>query len=90
MEPVAEAVDDFLADAQHELFNIRAELATPNAERHGMTLVQDADIARLEVAIDRWESELEPLSVFILPGGCPAAAQSHLRGACADGRSARS
>jgi cob(I)alamin adenosyltransferase len=31
----------------------------------------------VESAIDAWEAELEPLHEFILPGGCPAAAQLH-------------
>jgi cob(I)alamin adenosyltransferase len=73
MKPVSEAVDDFLAAVQHELFNLGAELATPNAGRYEMQLVQDADIARLEAAIDQWESELAPLEEFILPGGRAAA-----------------
>jgi cob(I)alamin adenosyltransferase len=77
MEPLAEPVGDFLAGVQHDLFNLGAELATPDAERHGMQLVRDEDIARLEAAIDRWEIRLEPLREFILPGGCLAAAQVH-------------
>ena len=83
MEPVSEAVDDFLATVEHELFNLGAELATPDAARHGMQLVQEADVERLEAAIDRWESELAPLNEFILPGGSAAAAQVHFaRGVC--------
>jgi cob(I)alamin adenosyltransferase len=77
MEPVSEAVDGFLAAVQHELFNLGAELATPEAGRHGLELVQNVDIARLEAAIDHWETELAPLQQFILPGGCAAAAQVH-------------
>jgi cob(I)alamin adenosyltransferase len=35
-------------------------------------------IARLESAIDTLETELQPLTQFILPGGTLAAAQIHL------------
>jgi cob(I)alamin adenosyltransferase len=77
MEPLAEPIGDFLAGVQHQLFHLGAELATPQASQHGLQLVQDADVVRLEAAIDGWESRLEPLREFILPGGCLAAAQVH-------------
>ena len=34
-------------------------------------------IEKLESLIDKFESELPPLTNFILPGGVPAAAQIH-------------
>jgi len=65
------------------LFQLGAELATPQPGQHGAHVVQDADVTRLEAAIDRWDAEMAPLREFILPGGCPAAAQLHLaRCAC--------
>jgi len=70
-------IDGFLARVQHQLFNLGAELATPQPTQHGTALVSDEDVAWLERAIDGWESNLEPLTTFILPGGSPAAANLH-------------
>ena len=77
IDPLANEIDRFVARVQHQLFNLGAELATPQPARHGTNLVQDADVVWLEQTIDAWEAELEPLSTFILPGGCPAAAHLH-------------
>lgn len=40
--------------------------------------VGDADLERLEQAIDRLQQQTPPPDTFILPGGCQAAAQSHI------------
>jgi len=74
---VPEDVDAVLADVQHVLFNLGAELAA----RVGATStnqVGDAEVGALERAIDKFEAGLEPLRVFILPGGAPAAGQLHM------------
>jgi cob(I)alamin adenosyltransferase len=66
---------------QSALFDIGSVLATPDPvrrEKMGLHVIDDADIETLEAAIDRWESELEPLTSFILPGGTAAAAAFHL------------
>jgi cob(I)alamin adenosyltransferase len=66
---------------QRDLFAIGAKLADPASrlsERSAKTAVTDADIARLESAIDLLESELPPLRRFILPGGSRAGALLHL------------
>ena len=34
--------------------------------------------AQLEQEIDQWNSDLEPLKNFILPGGCPSALSAHI------------
>ena len=47
--------------------------AASAAERVG-----DADLERLERAIDRLQQQTPPPDTFILPGGCQAAAQSHI------------
>lgn len=70
-------IDDFMVRVQHQLFNLGAELATPQPAVHGTNLVGDADVAWLEQAIDGWEQSLAPLRTFILPGGSPAAAYLH-------------
>jgi cob(I)alamin adenosyltransferase len=70
-------IDLFLDGVQHQLFNLGAELATPQPAQLGANLVSDADVAWLEQLIDRLEQKLEPLKTFILPGGSPAAAHLH-------------
>jgi cob(I)alamin adenosyltransferase len=71
-------VDVLLERVQNELFDLGAELATPEPAKFGMTAIGDEQSSRLEAAIDRFETELEPLKQFILPGGTPAAAYLHL------------
>lgn len=71
-------VDGLLARIQNELFDLGAELATPEPERLGDLRLGPADIAGLEAAIDRHEADLAPLKTFILPGGTRAAASLHL------------
>jgi len=66
---------------QRDLFAIGARLADPAekiAERVTKVAVTDADVARLEGWIDRFEAELPPLRRFILPGGSRAGALLHL------------
>jgi cob(I)alamin adenosyltransferase len=70
--------DEILAQLQHRLFDLGAELATPHPEQRGFSLVSDSHVAALEAAIDLFDQQLEPLREFILPGGMPAAAQLHL------------
>ena len=72
-----------LRRVQADLFTIGATLASPAPEDGGR---ENAYIPRLDAArvgdlegwIDRSESELEPLTHFVLPGGTPAAAALHL------------
>ncbi|MCB9630829.1 MAG: cob(I)yrinic acid a,c-diamide adenosyltransferase [Sandaracinus sp.] len=78
--PIDEVVDGLLAQIQSDLFDVGAELArTPGREvKSFVPEIDDADVERLEQAIDRAESELAPLQTFVLPGGSPAAAHLHL------------
>ncbi len=77
LEPLTESV---LAAVQVDLFTLGAELATQpgKEEKLRMRLIDAADIARLEQTIDAAEEELEPLKLFVLPGGCPQAAALHM------------
>ncbi len=70
-------IDSFLTRVQHQLFNLGAELATPQPTQLGMNLVGEGDIAWLEQSIDEWEQKLDPLKMFILPGGSSSAAHLH-------------
>jgi cob(I)alamin adenosyltransferase len=71
-------LDDLLSRLQHELFHLGAELATPQPDEMGTDLLGDGHVSMLEADIDSFDAELEPLRAFILPAGCPAAAQLHL------------
>lgn len=68
-----------LGAIQQELFNLGAELATPEFKDDGTRpCVQDRHIERLESQIDQHNEGLEPLKSFILPGGGPCASAAHL------------
>ena len=72
-------LDAWLAWTQDSLFNLGSELATPAAKRRdGMPLVGELDVAALERAIDQAQSELEPLTNFIHPGGALPGASLHV------------
>ena len=72
------SIDRQLQQIQHELFALGAELASPDPDAHGLRLIGEPQIGRLEGWIDRHEERLPPLKQFILPAGCPAAALLHL------------
>ncbi|MDP3977558.1 MAG: cob(I)yrinic acid a,c-diamide adenosyltransferase [Pseudomonas sp.] len=63
---------EVLAPCQHRLFDLGGELAMPAYQA-----LQQAEVERLEAAIDRWNEELGPLQNFILPGGTRLVAQAH-------------
>ena len=82
---VAAGVDrdlgELLETIQRELFAVGARLADPGAriaERVTKAAVREEQIARLEIAIDRFETELPPLKRFILPGGALPGALLHV------------
>jgi cob(I)alamin adenosyltransferase len=77
------AVAATLERVQSELFSVGAELATPDPEQHGLSLMGVVQIEALERDIDQLEAKLPPLTHFILPGGSPGAAHLHVaRGVC--------
>jgi cob(I)alamin adenosyltransferase len=80
-------IDAMLARIQNDLFDLGADLCTPeDSERTarrsnkqgGALRIIAAQVARLEREIDRMNAGLKPLDSFILPGGTPAAAYLHL------------
>ena len=73
-------LDEVLETIQNTLFDVGADLATPedSTYRRNITPIDAEDVAHLENLIDRFETELEPLKAFILPGGDVAAASAHL------------
>ena len=71
--------DALLARVQSALFDVGADLATPESSyRQNIVPLTEADVTGLERDIDRLEVALPPLHAFILPGGHPAAASLHL------------
>lgn len=73
-------LSSLLEAIQKDLFAIGSRLADPAsriAARVTKVAVTNADVQRLEEAIDRLETELPPLRAFILPGGSPAGALLH-------------
>jgi cob(I)alamin adenosyltransferase len=77
------AVDAMLARIQNDLFDLGADLCTPEQDKGkgpgGARLaVTDAQVTRLEQEIDTLNTDLAPLRSFVLPGGTPAAAYLHL------------
>lgn len=77
-EKLPPAIDSLLARIQNELFNLGAELATPNPAAHKMAVLGPPHIEALEQAIDRHEETLPALREFVLPGGCRGAAALHV------------
>lgn len=74
------AADQLLGRLQNELFDLGADLCTPEveAEEHPSLRITPEQVQRLEGDIDQINQDLEPLTSFILPGGTPAAAYLHL------------
>jgi cob(I)alamin adenosyltransferase len=74
-------VDAMLGRIQNDLFDLAADLCSPDKGKGpgGARLtVNAAQVKRLEEEIDLLNSELAPLRTFVLAGGTPAAAYLHL------------
>jgi cob(I)alamin adenosyltransferase len=72
--------DEMLARIQNDLFDLGADLCTPEDPdpKYPPLRISDAQVERLEAEIDQTNGELQPLNSFILPGGCTTSAQLHL------------
>ncbi|GGK17793.1 cob(I)yrinic acid a,c-diamide adenosyltransferase [Salinarimonas ramus] len=74
-------LDEMLARIQNDLFDLGADLATPDTGEplpYEPLRVIDSQVERLEREIDQLNADLDPLRSFVLPGGTPAAAALHL------------
>ena len=71
--PALTEIIEVLSPCQHRLFDLGGELAMPDYQA-----LQEAEVERLEAAIDLWNEEVGPLRNFILPGGSRAVAQAHV------------
>ncbi|MDE1569668.1 cob(I)yrinic acid a,c-diamide adenosyltransferase [Aquabacter sediminis] len=79
----APEVEAILLRVQNDLFDLGADLCTP--ERAGAAplpyeplRIVESQVARLEVDIDALNADLPALKSFVLPAGEPAAAYLHL------------
>ncbi len=74
------AADATLSRIQNDLFDLGADLCTPQGGKRGAGALRAtaAQVTWLEGEIDRINEALSPLDSFVLPGGGPAAAHLHL------------
>lgn len=70
----------FLTDIQRDLFKIGGFYSFDFSEGqpYPYPFVEAASVERLEKEIDRMQAGLPELKAFILPGGCPLAARTHV------------
>ena len=71
-------VRKILLNVQQDLFVLGAELANPNTLKDENMLVKREMISTIEKYIDNFESELAPISNFILPGGSIESSLLHI------------
>ena len=73
-------LDPLLARIQNDLFDLGADLATPERGADAPTALRivSSQVDRLEREIDGLNEALSPLTSFVLPGGSPASAALHL------------
>jgi cob(I)alamin adenosyltransferase len=72
--------DAMLARIQNDLFDLGADLCTPDAPnpKYPPLRIAKEQVKRLEREIDAMNVKLKPLDSFILPGGSAASAYLHL------------
>lgn len=74
-------LDAMLMRIQNDLFDLGADLATPDDGRepeYEPLRILQSQVDRLEAEIDLLNADLEPLRSFVLPGGSAAAATLHV------------
>lgn len=80
-DPRLAEADAMLGRIQNDLFDLGADLCTPEGktkrDEQALRMVP-SQVERLEHEIDAMNAELQPLKSFILPGGSEAASWLHL------------
>ncbi len=71
-------LDVTLEAVQNDLFDLGADLAVPDPDAEGALRIVADQVRWLEARIDALNGPLAPLSSFVLPGGCAAAAHLHV------------
>lgn len=79
----SDKMDQALMRIQNDLFDLGADMCTPNMEKdsekeYPPLRMAAEQVARLETEIDAMNAALEPLRSFILPGGSALAAHLHV------------
>lgn len=71
---------EIIAEAQSWLFDIGADLATPegNAQEERVLRIGDGEVAVVEGWIDEIDDRNESMRSFVMPGGTEVAARMHL------------
>ena len=71
--------EEMLAQVQHELFRLAAEIATAPEAQHKLTMerIEQQDVELLESYIDEVQQTLPPLKFFVLPAGTTTACMLH-------------
>ncbi|MCV6548426.1 MAG: cob(I)yrinic acid a,c-diamide adenosyltransferase [Cohaesibacter sp.] len=73
-------LDGMLSDIQNDLFDLGADLSTPDTGEklsYEPLRIVASQVERLEQQIDTLNADLEPLKSFILPGGSAASGYLH-------------
>jgi cob(I)alamin adenosyltransferase len=80
MQALSPEVTELLVRVQNDLFDVGADLCTPVIDNppHEPLRVTQPYIDYLERSCDDFNSQLEPLRSFVLPGGTAASAQLHV------------
>lgn len=74
-------LDQMLSRIQNDLFDLGADLATPDTGEplgYEPLRVTAAQVERIEQEIDKLNKDLNPLKSFVLPGGSAASAHLHV------------
>jgi cob(I)alamin adenosyltransferase len=71
-------IKKILLSVQQDLFVLGAELANPNSTKDDKILVKKDMTSTIEKHINNFESELPPISYFILPGGTIESSLLHI------------
>ena len=71
---------EIFAQVQSRLFDIGADLATPEGAANSSKIIriEEHHVAEVEGWIDEIDSENPPLRSFVMPSGCELAARLHL------------
>ena len=78
-ESHSRSLRDLLEPIQQQLFDIGAELATPeDSDWKAPCQITEIEVSRLEDQIDNWTKEVGELKSFLLPGGSMNTASLHI------------
>lgn len=74
-------VKELLNRIQNNLFTLGSDLAAPDNEKnkkHNIPRIKESHFGEIEKEIDKFDSRMEELRNFILPGGCKSSALLHI------------